>query len=263
MTPVWATRLAPLSGGVAAVMGVLVLTGWWLDVAALKNVIPGHVSMKANTALAFVLAGTALTLLSPTPISSKRARAGQWLALLVVLIGTLTLCEYLFGWQLGIDELLCTDDPDAAATPIPGRMAPSTAVCFVLLGLALMGIEWEPRRRFRPAEILALVAAIVSLISVAEYALDQPILYGFGHYTRMALHTAAAFILLSCGVLFARPALGVVDALRSGHVSPVEWASYAALVLAFLAVSAGGAWFYHAQEQQARIQNALMGDDVL
>ena len=244
--------MATICGGVAAAIGVLVLAGWWLDVPALKSVIPGNLSMKPNTALAFVLAGAGLALLSVAPLSPHRARAGQGLALLVVLICALTLCEFIFGWQLGIDELLFKDDPDAAATLIPGRMAPSTAVCFMLLGAALMGIEWEPRRAFRPAEILAFAAGIVSLISLAEYAIGQPVLYGFSQYTRMAPHTAAGFIVLSGGVLYARPAQGVAGAIGSGRASPLEQAIYAAMALAFLAVFAGGAWFYRAQEQQVR-----------
>jgi PAS domain S-box-containing protein len=221
--------------------------------------------MKPNTALAFVLAGLALVLLSGTPVSPRlpapqdelarqagRAHAGQVFALLVALIGGLTLCEYLFSWQLGIDELLFKDDPNAAATLSPGRMAPSTAVNFLLLGLALVGIEWEPRRGLRPAELLALVAGVVGLSSLVEYAVGQPILFGFSQYTRMALHTAVVFLVLSAGVLLARPAQGMVGALRSGRVSPWERAVYAAMALALLGVLAGGAWFYRAQEQPVR-----------
>lgn len=240
------------AGVCSALVGVAVLAGWSFQVPVLKSILPGLVSMKPNTALAFVLAGTALALLAGTPVSRRQASAGQWLALVVALIGGLTLGEFLFGWQLGIDELLFKDDPDPAATLIPGRMAPSTAVCFVLLGLALMWIEWEPRRDFRPAEVLALVVGILSLSSLVEYAVGQPILYQFSQYTRMALNTAVVFIVLSAGVLLARPAQGVVGALRSGRVSPWERAVYAAMGLALLGVLAGGAWFYRAQEQQVQ-----------
>ena len=221
--------------------------------------------MKPNTALAFVLAGLALVLLSGTPVSprrpapqnelarqARRARAGRGFALFVTLIGGLTLCQFMFGWQLGIDELLFKDDPNAVATLIPGRMAPSTAVCFVLIGLALAGIEWEPRPGFRPAELLVLVAAAVSLVSLVEYAAGQPILHGFSQYTRMALHTAVVFLVLSAGVLLARPAQGLAGALRSGRIRRWEQGVAAAMVLALLTVLAGGAWFYHAQEQQVR-----------
>ena len=141
-----ASRVTTLCGAAAALVGVTVLAGWWLDLSVLKSVLPGHVSMKPNTALGFALAGAALLLLSARPASPRSQRVGRWLALLVVLIGGLTLSEYVFGWRPGIDELLFKDDPNAAATLIPGRMAPSTAFSFLLLGLALLGIGWEPRR---------------------------------------------------------------------------------------------------------------------
>ncbi len=232
--------------------GASVLAGWCFQVPVLKSILPDTVSMKPNTALAFVLAGLALLLQYGSPISSRRARAGQWPALLVVLISGLTLCEFLFGWQLGIDELLFKEDLNATVTLIPGRMAPSTAVCFVLLGLALVGIGWEPRRGFRPAEWLALAAGFVSMGSLVEYAIGQAILHSFSQYTRMALHTAGLFLLLSAGILLARPTQGVVGALCSGRISPLEQGLYAVMALVALVVLAGGAWFYHAQEQQVR-----------
>lgn len=240
------------AAGLAGLIGAVVLSGWWFHISALKSILPGVVSMKPNTALAFVVAGMALALLARAPPSLRWMRAGQWLAGLVVLIGGLTLCEYIFGCQLGLDELLFRDDSNAAATLIPGRMAPSTAVCFVVLGLSLVGIGWEPRRGFRPAEWLVLAIAGVSLISLVEYAVGQPIIYGFSEYTRMALHTASSFIVLSAGVLLARPAQGMVGLLRAGRIGPVERAVYVATGMALLVVLALGGWFFQSQEQQAR-----------
>ena len=284
--PVWPTRVAALCGAAAVLTGVAVLLGWWLDLSALKSILPGLVSMKANTALAFVLAGVALVLLSGTPLSAHSAAplwtdpaaqlsshpaaqlsshpavplsrhhvtAARWLALLVALIGALTLCEYLFGWSLGIDEILFKDDDYAVATPIAGRMAPSSALCFLWFGLALLGIEWEPRPGLRPAQWLALLAALLSLISLVEYAIGAPILYGFSEYTRMAAHTAAGFVLLCAGVLLARPGQGLLGALRAGRISRFDLAIYAALLLSLLTLTGAGTWFYRAQEQQSRQQ---------
>jgi PAS domain S-box-containing protein len=239
-------------GVVVALAGLTVLAGWVLAVPQLKSVLPGAVSMKPNTALAFVLAGMALALLANPSASLRRKRAGQLLALLVTLIAGLTWCQYLFGWHLGIDELLFKDDPGAAATLIPGRMAPSTAACFLLLGPALVGIGWEPRRGGRPAEWLSLLVGCVSSSSVVEYVIGQPILYGFSEYTRMALHTAIVIFGLSAGVLLARPAQGIVGALRSGRISHLEQRLLGAVALALLGVLGGGGWFYNHQEKYER-----------
>jgi hypothetical protein len=116
---------APAACGVAvAALGLAVLVGWWLEVPLLKSVLPGIVSMKANAALAFVVPGTGLALVAADRPAVLRGRTGQVLALAALLIGLLTFSQYAVGWDLGIDELLFRDDPGAAATPIPGRMAP-------------------------------------------------------------------------------------------------------------------------------------------
>lgn len=53
-----------LAGALAVLVGAVVLTGWALDIAALKSVLPGWVSMKPSTAVAFILAGLGLLLAS-------------------------------------------------------------------------------------------------------------------------------------------------------------------------------------------------------
>ena len=47
-----------------------------------------------------------------------------------MLIGVLTVAEYLLGRSLGIDELAFRD-VGALATVHPGRLAPQTAIAFV------------------------------------------------------------------------------------------------------------------------------------
>src|SRR5580698_6423560 len=113
-----------LARGVVAIIclaALATLCGWAFQIPALRSVIPGAVQMKMNTALAFLLSGTALYLLM-----SKRSliaeRTGTLLAYAVGAIGVATLSEYLFGWRLGIDELLISDTADAY-NPVPGRMS--------------------------------------------------------------------------------------------------------------------------------------------
>src|SRR6266540_4989150 len=51
-----------VTSGVVFVVGFLVLVGWLFDIPALQSVIPGLATMKANSALAFVLASISLWL---------------------------------------------------------------------------------------------------------------------------------------------------------------------------------------------------------
>ncbi|MBI4379671.1 MAG: GAF domain-containing protein [candidate division NC10 bacterium] len=211
-------------------VGSLVLVGWTLDIATLKSVAPGLVTMKANTALAFLLAGVSLWLLQPEPspqLSPSPGGQGGWrrpegnrrlaqgLACIVALIGLLTLSQYLFGWDLGIDQLLFKEPSGAVGTFAPGRMAPTTALNFLMLGLALLLLDVETRRGHRPARVLALAAAVVSFLAVVGYIYNVGALYGIASYTQMAAHTAVAFTVFPIGLLFARPDRGLMAVVTS------------------------------------------------
>jgi len=117
------------AGLLVAWLGVFVLCGWLFGIPVLKSVIPGLASMKANTALGFVAGGTSLWLLQTQQGSLWRRRLAHLCAALIVLLGALSLSEYVFGVQLGIDQLLFNDDSLPLATLAPGRMAPTTAWC--------------------------------------------------------------------------------------------------------------------------------------
>jgi hypothetical protein len=57
-----ARALGVAAGTVVIVVGVTVLGGWLIDSTTLKSLSPVFASMKANTALCFLLAGTSLLL---------------------------------------------------------------------------------------------------------------------------------------------------------------------------------------------------------
>lgn len=180
-------------------VGLLVLIGWAFNIAELKSILPGLVTMKANTALAFLLAGTTLWLLQ-TGLPKPRYPLAQLCAASVLLIGALTLSQYLFGWELGIDQLLFRDEGTGALHP--GQMSPATAFNFTLLGLACLLLD--TRRGFRLVQGLVLSAGFVSLLAVIGYLYDVEALYRIGPYNSMAAHTALTFLVLSLGLICAR-----------------------------------------------------------
>jgi PAS domain S-box-containing protein len=215
--------VAKVAAAFVVSIGCLVLIGWILDIDILKSVVPGLVTMKANTALGFVVSGTSLFLLIEP--SSKQRLAGRLCSLFVVAIGLATLVEYVLGWNLGIDQWLATDDSQPIHTFSPGRMSPLTAVCFTWIGVALW-LSGAKRRQVTTApirwvEVLALLTSLSAVQVLIAYLYQvQPIL-GFIVYTDMAVHTALCFVVLSVGILLAHPHYGLVRVMTADSAGGV------------------------------------------
>ena len=64
------------------------------------------------------------------------------------LLALLTLCEYIAGTDIGIDELVFEDPAEVA---FPGRISPQTATAIVLLAVPLLLPEHALSRRSRRA----------------------------------------------------------------------------------------------------------------
>ena len=193
-------------------VGVLGLIGWALGIAVLKNVIPGQVVIKPNATIALVMSGCALWLLRNPEIRHPRAlmkRAGQVLASATALGGLLSLSEHLVGWNLGIDQLFFTDtNPwEAFGSVRPGLIAPITALDFLLIGLALLWLDWTivyRSRRYWPAQFLAFAANTGAIVGILDFILGS-----HTSYTHIALQTAVTLFVLSFAVACARTGWGL------------------------------------------------------
>jgi PAS domain S-box-containing protein len=141
----------------------------------------------------------------------------RFCAVTVTGIGLLTIIQYLFDWNFGIDELLFPDSPIVVTTSHAGRMGINTATSFTLIGLALYFIVQSKKQlTYWSTQIFALIAAFISLESLLGYAYEQKILYGVTRYTTsMALHTALTLMALSIGILWAGSKHGLMQVITS------------------------------------------------
>lgn len=214
----WVARLFAI---VVAALGLAVLAGWAFDIAALKSVAAGWVTMKVNTAIGFLLAGTCLFFAGCGADAPAWRRLRVALAAAVGLLGLLTLGEYMLGADFGIDQLLFSADPEPVSHAAPGRMAAATAAGFALTGFALAmldSIRWR---------VLALAAALagnlIGMLAILGYVYEYDVaaLYGFGAYSSVSLHTAAGFMTVNLGVLLARPRIGLMAIVTSNTAGGV------------------------------------------
>jgi len=207
------TRLAQWMAAIVGLIGALVLFGWWLDIDLLKSGVPGLVAMNPATAVAFILASGALYLSRNEPVPTAHRRIALACATAVLLIGMSVLIRYAAGWEEGLDQLLFRDKLAGAGTSPRNRMAPNTALMFMLIGASLVGLDHRSRAVRKCTELLCLAAGLLTFLALTGYLYGASFLYGVGSYIPMALTTALAFGALTIGILAARPARGLTAIL--------------------------------------------------
>lgn len=183
---------ARTAGLVPAVVGAIVMGGWLLRLDAIVQILPTWVPMQFNTALGFFLCGVSLI-----QIGNGRQRGPIVMAAFAAAIGLLTLTEYASGASLGIDELFVRHHL-MVKTSHPGRMSPNSAICFIVIGLALVLLARVPRRVL--TLLLATMVTGLGIVALLGYVAGIETLYLWG-VTGMAMHTSVCFIALGVGTI--------------------------------------------------------------
>lgn len=226
----------------AVVVGGMVLVGWTFDVAVLKSVLPGALAVKPNTALAFILAGLALRF--PSPETSRFAAIGpQLCALLVGLTGLLTLGEYVFAWNPGFDQWLFRESADAPGTSHPGRMAPDTALCFVLIAAALAASRSAFKHRWALTASVVLGSLVTGVALAALLTAFTPDLRSHGWWGLTIMAPVTATLL---GVL------GATLVVEQWQAAPIRWKWSFAFATVTLLLLCMGFWYYRAEAERIR-----------
>ena len=203
-------RLSLTLSLVAIGIGLTGFAGWTFGIDALTRIHPAWVTMKANTALCLMLAGTAAAILRDAACSGLRRRLAQGCGAVVAAVGTLTFAEIIFDWDPGIDQALFQESLAGAGRSFPGRMGPASALIFMLLGAAIMLLDVRTRRGVWPAQLCVVAASALKLAVFLCYFYEVDLPPALKPYFSIALHTVIAFLLLCVALLIARPERGFV-----------------------------------------------------
>jgi signal transduction histidine kinase len=184
-----------LCGILTILLGVVVLTAWAIHAPLLIQVTPDLAPMQRNTAVTLALIGLALL-----GIVLRKRRLTLMGSIITGAIAAASLLEYLLGVSFGIDELLGSAYI-TNQTSDPGRMSPTTALCFIVMatGFALAQTRLRKNRSAVLGVTGLLVAAVgatcgIGVISGTSDALS------WGNLTRVAALTAVGFLLLGIGI---------------------------------------------------------------
>src|SRR5262245_18947113 len=210
--------LSRASSCLIAVVGLAVVLGWQFDIELLRTGLPGRTPVNPATALALLLAASALWMHHQTRSRPDSAPV-RWLAVtaasLVIALGVITLTGYFIDHNLRVDQLLF------GAQLAGNRVAPNTGFALLLIGVALWLLNSPPPLQRGLEQLAALFPIGVALISLLGYAYSAEGMYGVGELQRMALPTAASLFVLGIGILCARPDSGFVSVILSDHAGGV------------------------------------------
>ncbi|MBZ2164632.1 hypothetical protein K8N75_00995 [Methanobacterium sp. VT] len=139
-------------------------------------------------------------------------------AIIVFLIGFLTLIEYLFAINLGIDQILFKELPDALYASSPNRMALAVAVAFILIGSSLLFLSRNTPKTVNWSQIIALITVFVVALPLIGFLYGSPQLYYIPNFTGVAIYAVLLLLWTSLSILFARPDQGLVSNLTSNQL---------------------------------------------
>ncbi len=190
----WSQTTGALSGALAVLLGSSVLLGWAFHSVLLVQIAPNLPPMQRNTAAGFVLIGLGLL-----GIALAKPRWTFLTSAVTAALALASLLEYMLHASFGIDQLL---GPAyiTTLTSDSGRMSPATAICFLVLAAGFVFVHIIPPAKRSP--VLGVPGLVVAAVGAA---CDISMLWGsghafaFGNLTRVALHTAAGFVVLGIG----------------------------------------------------------------
>lgn len=193
------TNVTIVAGSFIILLACLALIGKSFHIASFATHLPGVVSMKFNSAVFFLLSGIALLLLI-----YPRAHPVVIICAWAVLIGgTLTLAEYIFHKNFGIDDWLWKPDPVKTKDPFPARPSAVAAFNFILISITLLLIRKKRAQLF--IWILLQLVFLISVLAFITYAFSIATPNSFASFTNLFLHTAAMFMVLCAAIFYSPP----------------------------------------------------------
>ncbi|WP_052452005.1 diguanylate cyclase domain-containing protein [Noviherbaspirillum autotrophicum] len=186
-----------LAAAVLLLSGLATMAGWLMREAALVRVTPEFVGMVFSTALGFTVIGAALLL----PLAAQKPdRPQAALGWILAGLACTTLAEYLAGVPSPFN-LPWLHDWLADGNPVPGRMAPNTAVGLLLAGFALITMHRVQSKLAGGAiQVATFLLLVLGFVGLASHWLHLDLLYSWLPAKRVAVQSAAGMIVAGVGL---------------------------------------------------------------
>lgn len=198
-------------GQLVLIIAASVVAGWVFDISVLKRILPDFVVMNPTTALLFIFSAITLWL-----HQTNDKQGTQWMvdiiSVFITVIAAIRLAGFYPRLDTGIDQLLFPNQLSG------NRMAPNTALAFLLVGLSFWLLNRRRKYAYLFSQIASLLALAISLLAIIGYISVDRTLYRVATYIPMALHIAVTFFILIIGILFASSQHAVMSVIMHKNI---------------------------------------------
>jgi signal transduction histidine kinase len=194
----------------AALISLVALLGWQSGLSQLVVWSRDSAPMMPNTAVALLMLAFAICVAG---LGLRRFwLPGQFASTVVLILGMMTLSQYITGTNFGIDTLFM---PTFSDIGFAGRPSPNSSLQMVLLSVGswLVFSRWQ--RNVIPVQLISVLSFALSYLVIVEYVFNAEQLMGLEGPNRMAFQTAFSFAALACALLLSQRDHGWLRVIRS------------------------------------------------
>ncbi len=203
-------KFSDFIGAFIFAFSLALMAGWALDIAILDDNFLPYASIRPNIGVGFIVGGLALVFIG-------RCRFGAGFSLLcaalTTAIGGLTLAQYAFGVELGIDQILFAAPRLSVEGGHPARMSIASACGLSFLGIGLLFSQ--SKKGALVAQGFAVLLALLGFFSLVSNFYGTIMKFGLPDHTPMAAMTSLFFLLMAMGVFLRYPKEGFARLLTS------------------------------------------------
>lgn len=184
------TKVIPLTAGILIfLLGGTVFFGWLIHNPFLTKLSTSFEPMMPNTALNFLLLGAGLI-----SFFLHRIWIQILLAQITLFISLLTLTEYLFNLNFGIDHLFFNTSLFSGI--FPGRMAFLSALAFLFSGISLLFLKTRYNFLYNLiVELSSCLIISISFLPLWNFLTGLEVGLNWFNFTQMVPHTSFGFLL--------------------------------------------------------------------
>lgn len=181
-------------------LSLVIIFAWATRLELILEIMPRNATMKFNTGLVFLMISINLAL------GERKGKIISFiynsLSILTIIIGTLTLFEYIDISIYNIDNIIVED---SYSLRLPGRMSPATAICSILIGFGLIGYKQKNNTYNYICAIGLKISTLLSFTAIISFILAIPQETKSFVFQTMAVHTSVLFFISSLILLSKYP----------------------------------------------------------